>query len=290
MTAITARLRRTKPAPIAVSDGKPIRFRLIQSVLWGVVVAACGAALVAGLYFNILQVNWHIAFGHFHHQFFYLKSWWDGTAPYHGGMGNLITSPNWTLYRHGIRDLGEPALATIAVKTLLAKRSTWKKRCGPVSLVVRLILVAAVTIALAVGGIWAINFGLPKFYAVPAWVVKASLEQLALGIVIGQIVHRVWAPAGATLQGYFIDRSVERSVGSGRIPLWVRLPIAPVQVRERFALLRENEEDVITGHSLVLRVLLSVLAVLTVYLVVTGFIAHYWIGAGHYFPYLSPTQ
>lgn len=281
MTSIAARFR-AKHEPIAV-NGHPIRHRFPQVILWGVVAAACGAAFVAGLYFNVLEVNWHV---------FYLKDWWDGTAPYHGGMGNLITSPNWSLYRHGIRDLGEPALATIAVKTLLAKKSTWDKRVGPVNLTVRLVLLLAVTIALAVGGIWVINFGLPKIYTVPAWVVKASLEQLVLGIVIGQIVHRIWAPAGATIQGWFIDHSVERAVATGHIPLWVKLPVAPVQIRERFEVVREEEagkeESARVKSGVVMKIILPVVALVVLYLIVTGFIAHYYIGTGHSFPFLAP--
>lgn len=279
MTAITSKIRlrrKAKPAPIAINNGRPIRLRAIQMPFWGLVVAACGAALVAGIYFNVLQVNWHVG----PTQLFYLKDWWDG------GMG-FIKSPDWYLYRHGVRDLGEPALAVIAVKTLLAPRKTWDKRIGPVNIIIRVLLLVAATVGLALGGIWVLDFGIPKLVALPSWVTTLSLGQLILGFVIGQVVHRIWAPAGATLQGHYIDRAVDRSKITGRIPLWIRYPLSPVQVRERFVWLREHD-TVITERKNWLKWVLPLLTIVLAYLVITGFIAHYWIGAGHSFPYLAP--
>jgi len=293
MSAATARARRRKMPPIAIDNGRPIRSRAAQMALWTVAAAACGAALVAGLYFNFLEVNWHA---------FDLKTWWDG------GMG-VFHSASWVLYRHGIRDIGEPALATIAVKTLLAKRRTWGKRAGPAGVAIRVALVAAATVGLAAGAIWLIDFGLPQAgWHQPAWMVKVSAEQLILGVVIGQIVHRIWAPAGAAIQGHYIDKAVARSKVTGRIPAWVRRPVAPPQVRERFVWQRSQRAPapVISiadaksraGRAAVLgppawriraaRARDAIVAVVAAYLVVTGFIAHYWIGTGHTFPFLAP--
>ena len=272
-------------------NGKPVRMRLLQMLAWGVILALCGAALVAGLYFNILEVSWHIHIGRWNVQLFYLKHWWDG------GMG-FIHSASWVLYRHGIRDILEPALATMAVKTILAKSKWWNVRVSPVRIALTVPALTALALAMAAGGIWLADFGLPaawhaffgtRVVTVPAWLANLSPEVILPGLVIGLILHRLWAPCGATLQGDFMDRAVERARRSGtdHVPPWVRFPVAPVQLRERFSWIMAHE-TYIRQRSRIPRWLIVTVAVVTIYLIVTGFIAHYWIGAGHSFPYLAP--
>jgi len=292
-------LRPAKGQQIEV-NGRPVRLRLAQMIGWGVFVAVCGAALVAGLYFNVLQVNWHVHVGGLNFRLFYLKNWWDGEGAWarRGGMG-FIRSPSWPLYRHGLRDLGEPAVATMAVKTLLAKAKWWGVRVGPARLLLTPFVLVALTVAMALGGIWLTDFALPgawhtafgSYLLTPppgfAWVSHASLETLALGFAIGLVLHRVWAPCGATLQGAYADRAVDRARLHGAAPFWVRLPLAPVQLRERFAWMMEHDTATDERRDIPRWLIVSITVVLA-YLVVTGFIAHYWIGAGRSFPYLAP--
>lgn len=277
MTALAARLRRPKPVPIPLDKGRPARFRMLQVLLWSVVLGLAGVGVVAGLYFNMLQVNWHIG----PVRLFYLKDWWDS------GMG-LIRSPDWYLYRHGLRDLGEPAVATLAVRTILASRQSWGKRISGLSLSARLIAVPVIAAALILGGVWVIGFGLPRVWTAPAWFIRYSIGNVVLGIITGQVVHRVWAPAGATLQGYFVDRVADRvRARRARVPWWIRYPVSPVQVRERFVDLMMHPDQKITAGKLP-KWVMTPAAVLVAYLIVTGLIAKYWVGHGHTLPYLAP--
>lgn len=299
MTALAARLRRHRQEPVLI-NGEKIKFRRIQLWAWGGVVAACGAALVAGGYFNLLQVNWHVHIGDYSRQFFYLKHWWDG------GLGHRVRTAAWPLYRHGLRDIGEPALATLWVKTVLAQRKTWNKRAGPVYLIAAPFLLVFAAVVLIIGGIWVLDFGLPNLWhgAFGTYrIVEPGLVQgiwsagatVLIGILIGLVIHRIWAPAGATIQGYWVDRAVDRSRLTGDVPLWVRYPLAPVQVRERWAVMMEDDENTISDRAykhrwqkIAFRTAMVATMVIVAYLVVTGFIAHFWVGAGHSFPYLAP--
>lgn len=292
-TADTAvSLRPAKGQRILVA-GKPVRLRFIQMIAGGLLVALCGAALIAGLYFNVLQVNWHVHIASVSFRIFYLKHWWDSTWVH---LMGVTAGP---VYRHGVRDLGEPAIATIAVKTIMAKAKWWGVRVGPVRLIATPFILLAVTIAMAVGGIWLIDFFLPGAwhsafggYYVQAppglsWLYRLSIEQLLLGLVIGLVLHRIWAPAGATLQGDLVDRSTDRSRLTGRTPLWVRHMPFVVQLRERWAWQMEHDTEVRErGKSP--RWLITTMVIVMAYLVVTGFIAIHWVGTGHSFPYLAP--
>lgn len=279
----------TKTAPAADErieiNGKPIRFRLPQMGLWTVVLGAFGAALVAGAYFNLLEVNWHI---------FDLKGWWDG------GMG-LFRHPSYPLYRHGERDLGEPAVAVLAVKSILASRKSWKHHLHPAAVAGLAVAVLVLAAGLIAGAVWAIDFGMPqawKHLHGPnlahdfAWAGHASIETLVAGFAIGFILHKVWAPAGATVQGWYAGRAAAAANRPGkRLPLWVRLPLAPPQFRERVADAPASDQPV-KQHGRAVRVLarlgLGVLGLVVLYLIVTGFLAHYYVGTGHHVPFLAP--
>lgn len=292
-------------------SGERVHGRLVQSLYWSAAAALLGAAFVAGLYDGVLQVRWYVHVGSFHLELFYLKGWWDGLFPYNW----------WPLYRHAaFRDIAEPAVATMAVKTLLASRKWWGVRVGNVRLLTAPLVVVFLTLGLGVLGVWLTDFALPAVWAWacsglghPGFKVsahflgKASASQLVLGFVIGQAVHRYWAPVGATLQGAFLDRAVDRRqavVNRARIPMdravridlagwhivpaWVRLPLSPPVIRERFAEMWRGNADVKIrkGHG-------KVIALATVFVVLVtllGLVGHYWAGAGHTVPYLFPAS
>ncbi len=279
-------------------NGKLIRFRWAQMTLWKVIAGFAGACFVAGLYFALLQVNWHVWIGPVHFEIFNLKPWWDG----------LFSAKSWPLYRHGLRDLGEPAAATVGIKSLLAPPAWWGVRIRTWQLLASPVLLAVVAIGLIAGGIWLINFGLPGAWhwtfgayrlGGPAWLADSSWEQLLLGLcVIGPVLHRIWAPAGATLQGYQVDAAVDRALLTGREPRWVSLPVVPPVLRERFSwdlasqqrkqrgkIVHPSQLHVQPGRST--RVLVTTLVVLGVVFTLLGIIAKFWIASGHSIPFLT---
>src|SRR6266702_8475173 len=102
--------KKLKERILLASTGRPARFRLPQNIGWGAGAMAAGAAVIAGIYFNWLQVRWHLDVSqlNIHWQWWYMKQAWDSWNPV-PGLGQ------WTLFRHGLRDDGEPAVATLAV-------------------------------------------------------------------------------------------------------------------------------------------------------------------------------
>jgi hypothetical protein len=307
MTVTETQTRQKHP----LVNGKPIHFRWLQMLLWSVAVAACAAALVAGMYFNILEVAWRIMIGPVHLHIFYLKHGWD----------DLVHNPSWTYFRHGYRNDGEPALATIIVLSFLAKPKMWSKKCGPIRLALSPLLLVAAAFVLITGAVWLQYFGLPDAWAHIAAAVGhrgyhaplnatemklgAVLETVLFGFIIGRVLHIIWQPVGAHIQGAFVDRAVDRywKKGGGTLPAAIRYPLLPPVVRERFAEI--VAEDQASGEAAtmmkqhhtpakrgvlhgVMRVLYVVGMILVAYFVVTGFIAHFWIGTGHSFPYLAP--
>ncbi len=278
-------------------NGRLIRFRGGQMMAWSVIAGFAGACFVAGLYFLVLQVNWHVDLFGVKFAVFNLKPWWDG----------LFSSKSWVLYRHGLRDLGEPAAAVIGVMTLLAKPRWWGVRLSALGLVRSLVTLAVVAVALITGGIWLLDFGLPALwhhalgtYAItaPPWIAHSSWQNLLLGFLIGRVLHRIWAPAGATLQGYRIDRSVSRSMVTGKVPLWESLPVLPPVIRERFSwdLVRRRQQErageEVTGPGEQpgrgKRALMMTLIALGVLFTIAGVIAKFWIATHHGVPYLAP--
>jgi hypothetical protein len=248
---------------------------------WTVVTGACGAALIAGIYFNVFQVDWHA---------FDLKNWWDG------GMG-VFTSPSWALYRHGERDLLEPALFIMAGKTLLARPKYWGAQVATWRLALTPVVLVAAAAGLAAGGIWLLDFGLPRLWhallggyrvTAPPVISHSSWQEIVLGLAIGLVLHPLWAPVGATLQGHYLRTAATRAHARGGTPLWVRYPLAPPVVRERYESLRDTYDTVVDdGGGALRRWGIAAGTVLAAYLVITGFIAHYWLGTGHTIPALD---
>jgi hypothetical protein len=285
------------PRHIAV-NGRLIRLRRVQMPAWSTAAGLAGACLVAGIYLLVLQVDWHVHIGPVQFTILNLKPGWDG----------LLPGKSWPLYRHGLRDLGEPAAAVMGVLTLLARPRWWGIRLSAWRLVVTPLILAVAAIVLITGGVWLLDFGLPALWhallgtyrvTAPAWIAHSSWQDLLLGFLIGRVLHRIWAPAGATLQGHVVDRAVDRAMETGHVPAWVGLPVVPPVIRERFTwdLIREHQRAKIGTRdapesreqpSRATRALVTSLLVLGVLFTVAGVIAKFWIATGHGFPYLAP--
>lgn len=313
-------------------SGKNVRFRFGQMLLWSVLAALVGAQLIFGLYDAVLQIHWYITipriplvpawgivFPGWHQNLFWLKHSWDADC------FGLVHSANWWLYRHlAFRDIAGPALATMAVKTFLAAPKWWtpKKPVSTLRIVTAPFVLIAMTFGLGILGVYLAYFGLPDLWAHfwsavghPGYRVtrlsvlgKLSLNQILIGVIIGQVLHRYWAPVGATLQAVPLDRSVDRwqskILGAGMtledavrytnngltiLPLSQRKPVWPPILRERWAILwRANKK--ITARNAHTRVVMVVIFLLTL-VVLLGFVGHYWVGTLHHtVPYLFPGQ
>jgi hypothetical protein len=294
--------------------GEFVRFRFGQMLAWSVVAGLIGAAFVSGLYDGVMQINWYVHAGPVNVQLFYLKPGWDN------GAFGLVRSGNWDLYRHlAFRDIPAPAFATMAVQTLLSKPKWWDTRVGTVRIVTAPLVIIALTFALGLAGVYLAYFGLPDLWA-HAWsaaghpgyrvtrlsvLSKLSVDQLVIGFIIGRILHRYWAPIGATLQGNALDRSVDRwqdtisragmslddAVAYNRkglriLPYWWTLPVSPPVIRERAAIMwRDNDAVVVRGTS---AWVVTIVGLVALVIVLLGLAGHYWAGTGHTMPYLFP--
>lgn len=299
-----------QPQHIAV-NGAPIRNRNFQMGVWIAIGIVLGPALIAGGYYALWEVHW--TFGGLGIDWS-LNNWWhDSAFPW-------FPRTVWPLYRHAaFRDLLEPAAATMFVKTILAKPKFWSLRAGPARLVLTPPLLLAGAIALGCLGVWLLDFVAPAAwhslfgdYRLTAWgpfqtfLADSSWEILLWGVAMGLVLQRFWAPCGATIQGYWVDRAVDRvqlaereqarSAGSSvraaltmtvKLPLWVRYPVAPPVVRERFAWLWDRNA-VIKQRGTTSKWLIVVITLIVVLLTALGLLARYYIAKGHHVPYLAP--
>lgn len=266
-----------------LANGKHVHFRRTQMLLWTAIAAVLGAAFIAGLYFGILEANWHV---------FDLKPGWDG----------LFKQAWWPTYRHSaFRDIPEPAFAVMGILTLLAKQKYWDKQVSTLRLVVSPFILILATIALGIGGTWLLHYGLPLH--VRNVLANHSAGNLILGFAIGRIMHVFWAPVGATIQGHLLQASVSRAATRQQLPVWVRLPIAPPTLRERFSkMYREHQAQTYTleatsvGAHLVYSAdktpassrawLITSMAVVFTLVTLLGLAGHYYAGTGHVIPWL----
>ena len=253
-------------------DGKYIHLRSGQMLLWGVIAAFAGAGFVAGLYFGILQVNWHL---------FWLKPWWDG----------LFRQSWWVVYRHtAFRDIPEPAFATMGVMTLLAKPKYWDKTVGSVRLVTTPVMIVVLTFALGVLGTWLLNFAFG--HPVLQW---HSAGNLVLGFVIGHAMRYLWLPVGAAIQGHLLEGSADKAAARDRVPVWVRWPLSPPVIRERWTRLYLKSQKVPhniydEGSSTARRWLTGLMVLVFVIVTVIGLLGHYYVGTGHAISFLPTTR
>jgi len=248
------------PKHILLPSGHKIRFRFIQQVLWTAIAVSLGTACVAGLYYLLFEVRYGPV---------YLKPGWDG----------LFSQSWWTIYRHGLRDVGEGVLANLAVRSLITK---WQKhadqRLAGGKLAVKAAQVLVASFVLILLGVWLVNYALPFLWhhahfslitsplnatgATSNVVSGFNWQDFTIGFVITHIIRTMWKPVGNTINAALIDGSVYRA--HGRTPLWVRLPIAPPTMRERFAWTQRTHPDVAPQGDLAVRILMvcGVLALL----------------------------
>ncbi len=232
------------PKRILVNN-RPIQFRWVQQVIASFVAANIGTLVIVAVYYLLVQVKWPGIGGH---TILYLKPDWD----------RLFAFQQWPADRHDIRDVYEAVLATLFVKSLLAN---WKKsrRVAPAWYVaISPLVIIAAAAPIVIGGVFLINHAGPELWHhalghrvlgnpvhMPqrlAWLgtylAGFPWQPAAIGIFAGLVVHRVYAPAGNTVQLYFVGRAVDRArdaLGAGEgnperhLPHW---PAPPV-VRER---------------------------------------------------------
>ena len=288
MTAATEEL--LPPKRIMV-NGRPIRLRWLQQIIWSFLAANIGALIISALYYIFVELRWQVG----GHTILDLKPKWD----------NLFSFQGWKTDRHDLRNVYEALLATLFVKSLLADWRKHDRRAPAWYVVLSPIVIVVVAFPIVAAGIWLINYALP--YIWHAWFSHHVLhnpvhfphpvawlgtylsgypwQALVIGIVAGLVVHRVYAPAGNTVQLYFIGRSVDKTrdaIAAGEkdahrhLPRW---PWPPV-IRERAAWIMQTDQPVpdrTRDITWAVRILLAVLAGLTIY----GGYVRYVIAKGH---------
>jgi hypothetical protein len=248
---MTAAIGDLVPPRRILVNGRPVRLRWLQQIIWSFLAANIGVLVISALYYLFVQLRWHVG----GHTVLYLKPAWDHLFSFHG----------WTADRHDIRNVYEALLATLFVRSLLANWRKNDRRAPAWYVVISPFLIVVVAFPVVAAGIWLINYGLPDLWH--AWFTHRALhnpvhmpyrlawfgtylsgfpwQPVVIGILAGLVVHRVYAPAGNTVQLYFIGRSVDRTrdaIAAGEenpyrhLPRW---PWAPV-IRERAAWIMQN--------------------------------------------------
>lgn len=286
------------PTRVRMPNGHYIHFYKLQTRVFALIAGLLAAGYVAGLYFGLWEVHW--TFGALGINWD-LKHWWDAGTWWPRFLGH------WALYRHtAFRDQLEPGLATLVALTVVVRNSKlWQTRVGPARLILTPPAILVLTIVLSALGVYLNYFGLPDLWAHTAsavghpgftldryfhWAGKASLFMLAWGIGIGFVLHRLWAPVGATLQGGFVDWVADRAHARQRIPLWVKLPFAPPPSRERFMQLYDDSDTTTSEPiSTAMKWLIAIFLVQVVLVTLLGLMGHYYVGVMHHtVPYLAP--
>jgi hypothetical protein len=295
---VTAIAPAVKPGHVPMPNGKPIRAYWVQTRAWALGAGLLAAAFVAGLYYGWWEVHW--TFGGLGISWD-LKAWWDAGTWWPRWLGH------WALYRHtAFRDQLEPGIGTLIALTIVVRNAKlWQTRIGPARLVLTPPAILAVTIALGVLGVWLNYFGLPMAWAHVAsavghpgftldqyfrWAGKLSLFTLAWGVGMGFVLHRLWAPVGATLQGFAVDWLANRAHAAQRIPLYIKLPLSPPPARERFMRLYDDSDaTTAVPVSDAMKWLLFIFLVFVFLVTLLGLMGHYYVGVmGHTVPYLAP--
>jgi hypothetical protein len=297
MTAATGETGETRetgelaPPRRILVNGKPIRFRWLQQIIWSFVAANIGALIISALYYLFVELRWHVG----SHVFLNLKSDWD----------NLFSFRGWAADRHDVRDVYEAVLATLFVRSLLANWRKNDRRAPAWYVAISPILIVVVAFPVTAAGIWLINYALPYLWHgvlshrvlhnpvhLPhrvAWLGTYlsgfPWQPVLIGILAGLVAHRVYAPAGNTVQLYFIGRSVDRTrdaIAAGEenpyrhLPRW---PWPPV-IRERAAWIMQNDlpvPDRARDIRWAVRIITVVFAALAIY----GAYVRYVIAKGH---------
>jgi hypothetical protein len=288
MPVVTSELVPPRRIPV---NGRPIRLRWLQQVSWLFLAANVGALAISALYYLFVELRWHVG----GYTILDLKPSWD----------NLFSFAGWTADRHDIRDVYEAVLATLLVRSLLANWRKHDRRAPAWYVLISPFVIVVAALPLVAAGIWLINYGLPDLWhtlfghhvlhdpvRTPhrlAWLgtyLSGYPWQPALiGVLAGLVVHRVYAPAGNTIQLYFVSRSVDKArdaIAAGEenpsrhLPRW---PWPPV-IRERAAWIMQSGQPVpdrARDIRLAVRIMTIILAALAIY----GGYVRYVIAKGH---------
>ncbi|HEX6525609.1 MAG TPA: hypothetical protein VF070_37200, partial [Streptosporangiaceae bacterium] len=193
------------PKRIAV-NGRPIRLRWLQQIIWSFLAANVGVLIMVALYYLFVQLRWHVG----GHTLLYLKPDWD----------NLFSFRGWAADRHDFRNVYEAILATLFVKSLLANWRKHDRRAPAWYVLLSPILIVVVAFPIVAAGVWLINHALPYLWHALfahrvvrnpvhmtgrlAWLgtylAGYPWQPAVIGILAGLVVHRMYAPAGNTVQ------------------------------------------------------------------------------------------
>ena len=144
---MTAATRELVPPKHILVNGRRIRLRWLQQIIWSFVAANVGALIITALYYLFVELRWHVG----------------GQRPvYQARLGQPVQlSLGWAADRHDIRNVYEALLATLFVKSLLAN---WRKhdRRAPAWYVAALARPDSdLAFPIVAAGILLINYGLP---------------------------------------------------------------------------------------------------------------------------------
>jgi len=288
---MAANTRELAPPRRILINGKPIRLRWLQQVIWLFVAANIGAFVISALYYLFVELRWHAG----GRTFLYLKPDWD----------HLFSFRGWTADRHDVRNVYEALLATLFVRSLLANWRKNDRRAPAWYVALSPLLIVVVAFPIVAAGIWLINHALPYLWHASfahhalrnpvhlphrvdwlgTYLSGYPWQPVLIGILAGLVVHRVYAPAGNTVQLYFIGRSVDRTrdaIAAGEpdpyrhLPHW---PWPPV-IRERAAWIMDNQlpvPDRTRDIRWAVRFFMAVLTALAIY----GAYVRYVIAKGH---------
>jgi hypothetical protein len=272
-------------------NGRPIRLRWLQQIIWLSLAANVGVLIISALYYLFVQLRWHVG----SHTFLYLKPDWDNLFSFHG----------WAQDRHDIRNVYEALLATLLVRSLLANWRKHDRRAPSWYVLISPVVIVVAAFPVVAAGVWLIDYGLPDaWHAVFAhhtvrnpvhlrnqwawlgtYLAGFPWQPAVIGIAAGLVVHRVYAPAGNTVQLYFISRSVDKARDAAaageenprrHLPRW---PWPPV-VRERAAWIMDNDLPV-TDRTVDITSAVRIVTVLLAGLAIYGAYVRYVIAKGH---------
>jgi hypothetical protein len=272
-------------------NGRPIRLRWLQQIIWSFLAANVGALIIAALYYLFVQLRWHVGGT----TLLYLKPDWD----------NLFSFRGWVADRHDFRNVYEAILATLFVRSLLANWRKHDRRAPAWYVLLSPVLIVVVAFPIVVAGVWLINHALPYLWHAlfahrvvhnpvhltggAAWLgtylASYPWPSAVIGILAGLVVHRVYAPAGNTVQMYFVGRSVDRTrdaIAAGEqapyrhLPRW---PWPPV-IRERAAWIMQTDQPV-PNRTFNIRWAVRIVTVILTALAIYGGYVRYVIAKGH---------
>lgn len=227
-------------------NGHKIRLRFAQQIAWSVIFGTLALAAVAAVYYLLFETRYVIA----GHQVVYLKPWWDSLGD------RFVGSVHWVIYRHGLRDILEGVFGKFLVQSLVAK---WSKhpdqRLSWHQMLARGITLVILAVILSLAGVWLLSYGFPHIWHhafghhhvsvtdSTGFLSEYDWPYLITGFIVGHILRAQWRPIGSTISLNFIEKAVTRSRETGRVPLWVKLPLMPPTVRERFSWIMDEKLD-----------------------------------------------